>query len=90
MVGNSRTRAVDSNWPAPGSVIRHSIGAWPLVINDQTEEESSTPPRELVLRAGLGPFGAARITTRLHDVRDGCRVEMIEVRAPRPVPGHVT
>ncbi|EUA28038.1 hypothetical protein I552_10139 [Mycobacterium xenopi 3993] len=64
--------------------------AWPLVINDQTEEESSTPPRELVLRAGLGPFGAAQIMTRLHDVRDGCRVEMIEVRAPRPVPGHVT
>ncbi|EUA52181.1 hypothetical protein I552_0391 [Mycobacterium xenopi 3993] len=26
VIGNSRTRAVDSNWPAPGSVIRHSIG----------------------------------------------------------------
>ena len=36
VVGNSRTRAVDSHWPQPGSAIRHSIGVWPLVIDDQT------------------------------------------------------
>ena len=34
VVGNSRMRAVDPNWPEPGSSIRHSIGIWPLVIND--------------------------------------------------------
>ncbi|BBY09134.1 SRPBCC family protein [Mycobacterium noviomagense] len=85
VVGNSRTRAVDSNWPEPGSVIRHSIGVWPLVINDQTEVESCEPLRELVLRAGLGPFGAARITMRLHETPKGCRVEMIEVPAEGPI-----
>ena len=26
VVGNSRIRAVDSNWPAPGTRILHSIG----------------------------------------------------------------
>jgi uncharacterized protein YndB with AHSA1/START domain len=93
VVGNSRTRAVDTHWPQPGSAIRHSIGVWPLVINDQTTVESCTPGRELVLRAGLGPFGAARITVRLTDIPDGCRVEMIEVPMAGPmnlIPDHLT
>jgi uncharacterized protein YndB with AHSA1/START domain len=85
VVGNSRTRAVDSTWPEPGSVIRHSIGVWPLVIDDQTEVESCAPLHELVLRAGLGRLGAARITMRLTEIADGCRVQMIEVPAEGPV-----
>ncbi|ORW12258.1 SRPBCC family protein [Mycobacterium kyorinense] len=85
VVGNSRTRAVDSNWPEPGAAIRHSIGVWPLVIDDQTSVEKCEPLHELVLRAGLGPLGAARITMRLHEIPDGCRVEMIEVPAEGPV-----
>lgn len=79
VVGNTRTRAVDSNWPQPGAAIRHSVGIWPAVINDQTAVESCTPLDELVLHAGLGPFGAMRITLRLEDTRDGCLVSMIEV-----------
>ena len=38
-----------------------------------------------MLRAGLGPLGAARITMRLHETPQGCRVEMIEV----PVEGAI-
>jgi uncharacterized protein YndB with AHSA1/START domain len=57
VVGNSRTRAVDSNWPQPGAAIRHSIGVWPFVINDQTVVESCVPLHELVLHAGLGAAG---------------------------------
>ncbi len=67
VVGNSRTRAVDPNWPEPGASIRHSVGVWPLVINDATVVESCDPPHEPVLRACLGPLGAARITMRLHE-----------------------
>ncbi|GBE64806.1 polyketide cyclase [Mycobacterium sp. MFM001] len=85
VVGNSRTRAVDSNWPEPGAAIRHSIGVWPLVIDDQTSVEQCEPQHELVLRAGLGMLGAARITMRLQEIPDGCRVEMIEVPAEGPV-----
>jgi uncharacterized protein YndB with AHSA1/START domain len=81
VVGNSRTRAVGSDWPQPGAAIRHSIGAWPLVINDQTSVKSCQAPHELVLRAGLGWLGAAQITMRLHDIPHGCRVEMLEVPA---------
>ncbi|BBZ40124.1 polyketide cyclase [Mycobacterium conspicuum] len=85
VVGNSRTRAVDSQWPAPGAAIRHSIGIWPMVINDQTTVESCTPKEELVLRAGLGWLGAARITLRLSDIPQGCHVEMIEVPVEGPM-----
>lgn len=85
VVGNSRTRAVDPHWPEPGAAIRHSIGVWPLVIDDQTSVEKCEPLRELVLRAGLGALGAARITLRLHAIPDGCRVEMVEVPAEGPV-----
>ena len=85
VVGNSRTRAVDSNWPEPGARIAHSVGVWPLVINDQTVVESCTPEKELVLRARVGLFGAARITLRLTDTeRGGCRIEMIEVPISGP------
>lgn len=79
VVGNSRMRAVDPNWPEPGSSIRHSIGIWPLVINDATIVEECEPPHKLVLCARLGPLGAARITMLLHETPQGCRVEMIEV-----------
>ncbi|MGB8388606.1 SRPBCC family protein [Mycobacterium sp.] len=85
VVGNSRTRAVDSNWPEPGASIRHSVGVWPLVINDATVVERCDPLHELVLRACLGRLGAARITMRLHATPHGCEVEMIEV----PVEGVV-
>ncbi|MEM6109427.1 SRPBCC family protein [Mycobacterium sp. 050272] len=85
VVGNSRTRAVDSDWPQPGSAIRHSVGVWPLVINDKTVVESCTPGEELILRAHLGVLGAARITLRLNDIGDGCRIDMIEVPATGPM-----
>jgi uncharacterized protein YndB with AHSA1/START domain len=81
VVGNSRMRAVDSNWPEPGASIRHSIGIWPFVINDATVVEESDPPCKLVLRACLGALGAARITMQLEETAQGCRVEMIEVPA---------
>jgi uncharacterized protein YndB with AHSA1/START domain len=84
VVGNSRMRAVDSDWPAPGTRIKHSIGVWPAVIDDETVVESCVPLEELVLLAKMGPVGAARITMRLSDIPDGCRVEMAEVGVRGP------
>jgi hypothetical protein len=60
VVGNSRIRAVDSNWPAPGTRILHSIGAWPAVIDDETVVESSVSGEELVLLAKLRPVAKAQ------------------------------
>jgi hypothetical protein len=92
VVGNSRIRAVSSNWPAPGSRILHSIGAWPAVINDETVVESCESGEELVLLAKVRPAAEARVTMRLSDIPGGCRVAMTEVAVSRPlrwVPGSV-
>ena len=85
VVGNSRMRAVDSDWPAPGTRILHSIGVWPTVINDETVVLDCTPQEELVLLARMGPLGAMRITLRLSDTPQGCCVEMSEVAAEGPL-----
>jgi hypothetical protein len=85
VVGNSRMRAVDRSWPAPGSKIHHSIGVWPVLINDETVVESTIPEEELVLHAKGRPFGGARITLRLHDIETGCRIEMAEVPIGGPL-----
>src|SRR4029078_3077634 len=58
VVGNSRIRAVRSDWPAPGARILHSIGTWPAVIDDETGEE-------LVLLAKIRPTAEARISLQL-------------------------
>jgi hypothetical protein len=85
VVGNSRMRAVDPSWPAPGTRILHSVGVWPAVINDETIAENSVPLEELVPLAKTGPAGAARVTLRLSDIPNGCRVEMDEVGVRGPV-----
>src|SRR5918995_5205511 len=85
VVGNTRMRAVDPAWPAPGSTIHHTIGVWPAVLNDETVVESCTPQEELVLLAKGRPFGAARISLRLFDTPCGCRVEMAEVPVGGPL-----
>jgi uncharacterized protein YndB with AHSA1/START domain len=85
VVGNSRIRAVDTDWPAPGARIEHSIGVWPAVVNDETSVESCIPQQELVLLAKMRPFAVARVTMRLADIPGGCRVAMTEVAISGPL-----
>ncbi|KAA0099479.1 SRPBCC family protein [Mycolicibacterium sp. P1-18] len=86
VVGNSRMRAVSPDWPAVGSTIDHSVGVWPLLLDDETEVLECVPQRELVLLAKGRPFGKARITLRLSDVEGGgCRIEMAEVPVGAPM-----
>jgi len=61
VVGASQVREVEGDWPKPGAAIHHSIGAWPLLLNDHTTVERAEPERELVLRAQARPFGAALV-----------------------------
>jgi hypothetical protein len=92
VVGNGRMRAVGADWPSPGSKIHHTIGVWPLIINDETVVEACAPRRELVLLAKVRPFGRARITVRLKQSPTGCRIEMSEVPVSGPlsvVPRHL-
>lgn len=86
VVGNSRMRAVDPNWPNTGSTIEHSIGVWPMLLDDETVVEECVPLERLVLLAKGRPFGKARITMRLSDIEGGgCRIEMSEVPVGAPM-----
>src|ERR1700712_2865131 len=86
VVGNSRMRAVDPNWPQTGSTISHSVGVWPLLIDDVTVVEDCQPLEQLVLLAKGRPLGKARITLRLFDADGGgCRIEMAEAPVGAPM-----
>jgi hypothetical protein len=79
-------RAVDPNWPQVGSKIRHSVGVWPLLLDDVTVVEECQPLHRLVLLAKGRPLGKARITLRLFDIDGGgCRIEMAEVPVGAPM-----
>jgi uncharacterized protein YndB with AHSA1/START domain len=65
VVGATRVRDVDVTWPAVGSKIHHSVGVWPMTIDDNTEVVESRPGALLKLRARVWPFGEASVTIRL-------------------------
>lgn len=65
VVGASRIRDVDRNWPRQGSRIHHSVGVWPAVIDDSTSVLSAVPERELMLRARAWPVGEATVRINL-------------------------
>lgn len=78
VVGASRVRAVDDDWPVTGSHIHHSFGVWPLVIDDVSTVLQVEPGRHLRLQAKGHPVGEATVDVTLHPHGDGCRVEIRE------------
>ena len=75
VVGASRMREVDDAWPAAGSRIHHSVGVWPLLIDDNTEVTESNPGVSMSLRARAWPGGEASVTIRLRPV--GVHTEVV-------------
>ncbi|MCO1658062.1 SRPBCC family protein [Pseudonocardia sp. S2-4] len=87
VVGASRMRDVDEGWPAVGTMLHHSVGAWPALINDTTSVTGCVPGRELMLRGRLWPLGEADIRLRLEpngDAGGGCTITMEEDVASGP------
>jgi hypothetical protein len=84
VVGASRMRAVDEDWPEPGSRIRHSVGVWPAVIDDETVVTEWDAPRRASFTAKGWPIGEARIIMEVRSHAEGCVVRMREyaIRGP--------
>jgi uncharacterized protein YndB with AHSA1/START domain len=78
VVGASRMRDVDLSWPSPGSELQHSVGLWPVLLDDRTEVIGSVPLEELRLRAHGWPAGAAEVLIRLEPSEDGTEVTLEE------------
>jgi uncharacterized protein YndB with AHSA1/START domain len=92
VVGAVRIRAVDGAFPAPGSRLHHSVGVWPLMIEDHTEVTACDPGKRLVLRARAWPAGEAVVDVELEPDGDGTLVVMREDAVAGPatlVPGRV-
>lgn len=71
VVGASRIREVEANWPEPGASIHHSVGAWPALIDDCTSVLAAVSERELVLQARAWPAGEAVVRVELEPQADG-------------------
>jgi hypothetical protein len=84
VVGASRIRDVDEGWPRAGATIHHSVGTWPLLINDTTTVVDVREHRSLRLRARAWPFGEADVLIEIAATTTGCRVTITEdaVRGP--------
>ncbi|WP_410633009.1 SRPBCC family protein [Amycolatopsis sp. cmx-4-83] len=61
VVGSSHIRDVDPGWPAVGSRIHHSVGPWPVHIQDVTVVRAVEPGLSLSLEAHGWPLGAAAV-----------------------------
>ncbi|GAB2968102.1 SRPBCC family protein [Frigoribacterium salinisoli] len=92
VVGASRIRDVELDWPGVGAKIHHSFGIWPAVVDDSTSLEEWDPPRRAVLLARGWPLGEARVTIDVQDRAGGCLVRLREdavsgpgALVPRPV-----
>ena len=84
VVGATRMRDVDADWPAQGSRIHHSAGVWPVIVNDETTVESVEPHRRLQLRAKGWPVGEADVVIELEPTGSGTLVRIREDAATGP------
>ena len=84
VVGASRIRDVDAEWPQAGAQLHHSVGTWPLVIDDSTKVAAVEPGRSLELVARGWPMGEAKVEITLEDRGNQCRVTIAEdaIRGP--------
>ena len=78
VVGASRIRDVDADWPAEGSTIHHSFGLWPALIDDTTSVLEHDPPHRMVLKARGWPLGSARVVIEVEPTPTGCRISIDE------------
>jgi hypothetical protein len=94
VVGASRIREVDEGFPAPGTKIHHSVGLWPVLINDNTEVEHADAPHEIRLRVRAWPTGEGLVTITCEAQGSKTKVTISETAVsgpakliPKPIEG---
>jgi hypothetical protein len=78
VVGASRIRDVEAGWPQPGHSIHHSVGIWPLLIDDATTVEQYEPLRFLQLKVRAWPTGEGMVEFVATDQDGECHLVMRE------------
>lgn len=78
VVGASRMRKEEADWPQVGTRLHHSFGSWPFVINDVTTSLVWDPPHRMVIQPKGWPIGEARVTLTVEPHPRGCKVTIVE------------
>lgn len=78
VVGASRIRKVEPEWPDVGSRFHHTVGVWPFHLRDTTVVEECEVGHRLVLEARARPLGRARVEIVREPVAGGTRIMMSE------------
>lgn len=84
VVGASRMRRVDADWPHVGSQLHHSFGVWPLVLDDRTTVLRWEPSHRFVIRAAGWPMGEAQVRIDVFPHAQGCTVRIHETAVKGP------
>jgi len=84
VVGASRIRDVEAGFPQPGRSIHHSVGSWPLLIDDRTTSEQYEPNRFLQLKVRAWPTGEGRVEFEATDKGGQCHLVMREQAVSGP------
>ncbi len=84
VVGAARMREVDDTWPAVGARLHHSVGTWPLLINDTTEVLEVEEEERLLLLARGWPAGQAHVEITLEPRGTDTVVTMVEQATAGP------
>src|SRR5690554_932011 len=63
LIGAQKIRAVDDDWPEPGSAFHHTVGiGGPLTLSDRTRCREIDPPHRLVLDIKARPLVHGTVT----------------------------
>jgi uncharacterized protein YndB with AHSA1/START domain len=85
LAGASDIRAVDDDWPRPGSKFHHWVGLGPFRVADSTKVVEVEPDRLLRLAVRARPFVSAIATFTLVGDDERCAVALQEEPAVRVV-----
>lgn len=89
VVGASRARRVEGRWPEVGATLHHSVGGWPLLLDDRTEVLAVEPGRTIRLRARGWPLGEAVVELRLTPTPSGGSTEVTLLEDASAGPGRL-
>ncbi|MFL6178575.1 MAG: SRPBCC family protein [Actinomycetes bacterium] len=73
VVGASRIRAVDPEWPRAGSSLAHSVGLWPMLVSDTTSVLLEDLPRRLELQARAWPAGEGHVVLTIEEIEQSTK-----------------
>lgn len=84
VVGASRLRDADKDWPNVGAQLHHSVGVWPMLLDDSTEVLECDPGSRLLLRARGWPVGAAHVEITVEEAGEGTEIGIREQAVDGP------